>query len=199
MEAAAAPPARQGRPLDEQATQAILAAALKLLLEHGYAAMSMEGVAREAGVGKPAIYRRFANKLELAIAAIRLILHDLEVPDTGHARDDLRLLAEQAVPMTQGPFISLIGTMLAEQRRNPELIEAFRERVIHPRRRSFKTVARRGIERGEIRPDLDLEQAGDAFAGNILGRHMAGLPFDATWFETSLDFFWRGIRAESAP
>ena len=75
-------------------------------------------------------------------------------------------------------------------------MEAFRKRVVRPRRELFKTVARRGVERGELRPDLDLEQAADAFAGQVIARHIAGLPFDEAWFEAALDFFWRAVRAE---
>src|SRR3954471_17407993 len=84
MEAATTP--RPGRPRDEKASQAILQAALGQLLERGYGGMSREGVAVAAGVGKPAIYRRYRNKAELVAAAIRSILPNIDAPDTGSTR-----------------------------------------------------------------------------------------------------------------
>src|SRR4051794_17780355 len=123
MEAATSP--RPGRPRDERASQAILEAALGQLLERGYGGMSMDGVAAAAGVGKPAIYRRYRNKAELVTAAIRSILPNVSLPDTGSAREDIQQLAEQARPMTQGPFAILLGAVIGEQQRQPELMEAF--------------------------------------------------------------------------
>jgi AcrR family transcriptional regulator len=192
----AATTARPGRPRDERASEAILQAALGQLLERGYGGMSMEGVAAAAGVGKPAIYRRHRNKAELVTAAIRSILPNLELPDTGSTRDDIQQLAEQARPMTQGPFVLLLGTVMAEQQRQPELMEAFRERIVRPRRGMAKTIVARGIERGDVRADLDLEQAADALIGNVVSRHIGGGEFDDQWFRSAMDFYWRGIRAE---
>ena len=195
MEAATTP--RPGRPRDERASQAILQAALGQLLERGYGGMSMEGVAAAAGVGKPAIYRRHKNKAELVAAAIRSILPVLDLPDTGSTLEDIRAVSIQARPMTAGPFATLLGTVLAEAERQPDLMKAFRETIAMPRRELAKTILRRGIERGEVRADLDVQQAADAFVGNVIGRHISGLPFDDQWFESAIEFLWRGVRAES--
>jgi AcrR family transcriptional regulator len=192
----AASPPRPGRPRDERVSQAILQAALGQLLERGYGAMSMEGVAAAAGVGKPAIYRRHSNKADLVAAAIRTVLPPLDEPDTGSTRDDIHTVSSQARPMTTGPFAQLLGTVLAEEERQPELMAAFRERIAQPRRALAQRIIRRGIERGEVRADLDVEQAADALVGNVVGRQISGLPFDDRWFESAVEFFWRGIRAE---
>jgi hypothetical protein len=100
--------------------------------------------------------------------------------------------------MTEGPFGQLVGTVLAEEERQPELIEAFRERIAFPRRELAKKVIRRGIERGDVRAELDVEQAADALVGNVIGRQIAGLPYDDQWFESAVEFFWRGIRADAS-
>src|SRR4051794_38186475 len=157
--------------------------------------MSMEGVATAAKVGKPAIYRRHRNKAELVTAAIRSLLPELELPDTGSTRDDIYAVATQARPMLEGPFVLLLGTVLAEQQRQPELIEAFRERVVMPRRRVTQAILARGMERGDVRAGLDVEQAADALIGNAVGRHISGLGFDDEWFESAIEFFWRGVHA----
>jgi AcrR family transcriptional regulator len=195
VEAATSEAPRPGRPLDERATSAILQAALAQLAERGYGGMSMDGVAAAAAVGKPAIYRRHRNKADLVATAIRSILPVLDLPDTGSTRRDIEELATQARPMTQGPFATFLGTVLAEKERQPELIEAFRERIVKPRRQLAKAILERGIERGDVRKDVDLEQAADALIGNVVGRHVSGGRFDDAWFEASIEFFWRGIRA----
>lgn len=120
----------------------------------------------------------------------------LDEPDTGSMHEDLVAVAGQAGPLTQGPFASLIGTVMAEQERRPDLIDAFRERVAVPRRQLLQRLLRRGIERGEVRADLDLEHAAEVFIGMVLGRHVSGLPFDDQWFESAIEFVWRGIRAD---
>jgi AcrR family transcriptional regulator len=191
----AASPPRPGRPRDERVSQSILQAALGQLLERGYGAMSMEGVAAAAGVGKPAIYRRHRNKADLVAAALRSMLPGLDEPDTGSTLKDLRALAAQSRPLTQGPFVTLIGTVMAENEREPDLMAAFRERVALPRRGLVQKILQRGVERGDVRADLDLEQAADVFVGNVLGRHIAGLPFDDRWLESAIEFIWRGVRA----
>jgi AcrR family transcriptional regulator len=195
VEAATPETTRPGRPLDERATSAILQAALAQLLEHGYGGMSMDGVAAAAGVGKPAIYRRHRNKAELVATAIRSILPVLDVPDTGSTLEDLRALASQGRLLTQGPVGALIGTVLAERERQPDLMEAFRERIANPRRELVKMILRRGMDRGDVRSGLDLEQASETFIGFVVGRFISGLPFDEDWFESTLDFLWRGVRA----
>ena len=70
------------RPRDEGIDQAITSATLSLLTEHGFARMSVEGVAAAAGVGKPAIYRRFPDKAALVAAVIAQQLPVLELPDS---------------------------------------------------------------------------------------------------------------------
>src|SRR3954469_20628067 len=154
MEAATTP--RPGRPRDEKASQAILQAALGQLLERGYGGMSMEGVAVAAGVGKPAIYRRYRNKAELVAAAIRSILPNIDLPDTGSTLKDLQEVAAQARPMTQGPFPVLLGSVMAEQQRQPELMDAFRERIVMPRRGIARRSSRPGSSgaRGRATPAL---------------------------------------------
>ena len=77
------------RPLDPTIDRAITEATLTLLRERGFARMSMEAVASRAGVGKPAIYRRFRDKAELVATVIDTQLPQLELPDAGDARHRL--------------------------------------------------------------------------------------------------------------
>src|SRR3954467_6123469 len=82
-------PRPAGTPPDGPGDVAILKAAVRLLHDQGFARMSIAGVAEEAGVGRPAIYRRYSNKTDLVLAAIEFMRAQVPAPDTGSTRDDL--------------------------------------------------------------------------------------------------------------
>ncbi len=87
--------------------------------------MTIEGVAKTAGVGKPAIYRRFSDKAGLvAHVMISRQLPVLESPDLGDTRAELSGAVEQGLPNDGPAYVGLIGGLIAEQDRHPELIEA---------------------------------------------------------------------------
>jgi AcrR family transcriptional regulator len=172
----------RGRTLDPQVSDAVLDAALTLLERDGFARMTMEAVAREAGVGKPALYRRFGSKAELVAAAIDTRLPPLEPPDLGDAEAEMRL-AMQGLPPDAERYLGLIGGLMAEREHHPELIATFRDTILTPRRAAVTEVIRRGQERGELRADVDPVVALDLFAGQILARAFAGVDTGPTWRE----------------
>src|SRR5687767_6233097 len=145
------------RPLDPQIDRAITAATLDLLRERGFARMSMEAVAGSAGVGKPAIYRRFADKAALVAAVIDEQLPALEAPDLGDTRAELRQALEHGLPADGAGYVGLIGGLIAEQDRHPELIAAFRRSVLLPRRAIVQSLIERGQARGDLRTDIEAE------------------------------------------
>jgi AcrR family transcriptional regulator len=91
-----------GRPRDERADRAILAAALELMAEHGVRDLRMDDVAERAGVGKATIYRRYRSKDELITDAVAALVSEITVPDTGSTRADLLALMRRAVKMYRG-------------------------------------------------------------------------------------------------
>src|SRR5919199_6631258 len=149
------------RPLDPTIDRAITEATLTLLRERGFARMSMDAVARAAGVGKPAIYRRFRDKAHLVASAIEGQLPQLEVPDLGDTRAELWMGVERGFPPDPPGYVGLIGGLIAEEGRHPELIEAFRRSVLLPRRAIARAVVERGQVRGDIRADLPAVAAVD--------------------------------------
>ena len=184
-----------GRPRDPQADRAILRATLKLLMEQGYAGMSVERVASEAGVGKNTIYRRYASKEELAAAAVGALTDDMDpTPNTGSARNDIvEMILRNQVLLEHGPGFAMMGALLVEERRNPELFELFRERIMRPRRDEALLVLKRGVERGEIRTVTDLEIAIHAMVGAMFMRHVLGAPESREHIEKTVDLVWRGL------
>ena len=179
-----------GRPRDPDVTQAILGAVLRLMATDGFAGMSMEAVAREAGVGKPAVYRRFRDKAELVAAAFASVLRPVEPPDRGDTKAEIRELFEAVIPPDPEGFIGFVGGIFAEHRRNPEVVEAFRAAVLLPRREAAIRVIRRGRERGDLRTDIDEHMLLDLIAGPGIARTFAGGPIDDQWRERMIALWW---------
>ena len=186
---------KRGRPRDPEADRAIIRATLKLLTERGYAGMSVEQVASEAKVGKTTIYRRYNSKEELAAAAVSTLKADRGAPcDTGSVRTDMvEMIIQNQTMLERGPGFAMIGALLVEERRNPYLLELFRERIIRARRDEAMTILQRGIERGEIRADADIEVAFHALIGSILARHILGTRESQDEIERTVDTIWNGL------
>src|ERR1700681_1371283 len=85
----AEPGRRPGRPRDRRLDEALLEAGLAVFLEAGYSAASLAEIARRAGVGTPAIYRRWPTKADMAIDVVEHLAEAEAIPDTGSIRDDL--------------------------------------------------------------------------------------------------------------
>jgi AcrR family transcriptional regulator len=155
-----APARGRGRPRSEEANQAILAATLKMVAEHGVTATTIEGIAAEAGVGKTTIYRRWESKNELIIAAVSQLAPppNIQFPDTGSLQSDLKLLAElQRQRLAGTGLLTVAPRVLAESLSDPELHQGFLDNVITPLRGLIRSLVEKGIERSELRADLEVE------------------------------------------
>lgn len=164
---------QQGRPRDPAIDDAILTATVEILSEDGYRHLSTTEVARRAGVHKPAVYRRWPNKLELALAAVRRLAPPLTDPDTGDARADLvDLLLQAAKAKSNRPSIDLSARLRSDFATEPELAEAVRHTVINPRRATTRTVIERGQRAGQLRRSISPDVAIDMLFGSIHSRSL---------------------------
>jgi AcrR family transcriptional regulator len=181
-----------GRPLDESVGKAILDAAWRLLLQDGYSRMSIARVADEAGVGRPAIYRRYSDKAELVAAVIADKVSRVPPIDTGSARGDLVAHLDFA---RRRFAMALAGTLLVEQEKHPELLETFRKGMLIPRRDQVAAALERGKDRGEVREDLNTKLAAHAIFGSFVYHHLvAGRP-GRGWAEEVVDTLWPAFAA----
>jgi AcrR family transcriptional regulator len=187
-------PAR-GRPRDAAVDQRILRAAFDQLVRVGYGALSIEAVAAEASVAKTTVYRRYPTKRELAIAAMGEETPFAPLPDDLPSRAALERFVRQAVAaLVESGAIRVLGSLLVEDGRDPGLLDAFRARIIGPRRSLVLAMLARGVERGEIRADVDPLIVTELVAGSIFGHHvMLGLAADDAWVEAVVDHVWRAI------
>ncbi len=182
------------RPLDPKVDEAIIQATARLLAEKGFGEMTMAEVAAVAGVGKPAIYRRYSDKAELVTAVIRSQLAPLEVPDLGDTKAELADAVEKGLPANGPGYLRMVSGLIAAEARHPELIESFRESILGPRRAVVEALIERGIERGDLRPDLDPVAAIDSIAGSYLARAFAGLDTGAHWRRRAFEAWWENLR-----
>ncbi|MEV6622618.1 TetR/AcrR family transcriptional regulator [Amycolatopsis sp. NPDC051106] len=158
--------------LQPEVTQAITDAVLHELAEQGYGRLSMEAVAKRAGVGKSALYRRWGSKDEMIAAVITefSVTRAADV-DTGSLRGDLRETMQALIGWLTHPLFSrILPDLIAEDMRNPERSRSTRESIGRSRREVGEVMLRRAIARGELPEDLDLEMALDVLAAPIYWR-----------------------------
>ncbi len=155
-----------GRPRSEEAHKAILDATLELLVEVGFSALTVEGVASRAGVGKATIYRRWPSKLPLVVEAFGR-LPGFEEVDTGDLAEDLKRMIRSYIQVFNStPLSAVLPSLAGERSHNPELSQLF-DPVSIERRRPLILAFERAVERGEVPADLDVELAADLVVGPI--------------------------------
>ena len=185
-----------GRPRDARADRAILQATRELIAERGIHEFRTEDVAARAGVGKGAIYRRYPSKDELVSAAVgALVDEEIQVPDTGSTRSDLLALMREAVELYRGSLPGrLVPNLVSAMAQRPELARTVRDGFLAGRRAALTQVLARGIERGDLRADLDLEFALDVFGGPLFYRLLiTGGPIDDQLADAVAELILRGF------
>jgi AcrR family transcriptional regulator len=140
-----------GRPRDPALEQAILAATVEVVVRAGFSAAKLEEIARRAGTGKAAIYRRWPSKTALVIAAVRSLQTEAEPAECGSLREDLLFCARHYVS-ADVRAADVLAKVLAELPHNGELREAAIASIGRPAADALRTVIERWIALGEIDP-----------------------------------------------
>jgi AcrR family transcriptional regulator len=183
-----------GRPRSEHARQAILRCTLDLLRRTGFAELCIETVAHEAGVGKATVYRWWPSKAALvADAFLSSAEEELRFPDTGSVHHDMRLQIRQLIRILDTERGKVVAALIGGGQSDPELIQAFRERFMRPRRLEAYETLRRGIQRGELAADLDLDLVLDSLYGPVYLRYLIGhQPLTGSFVDRVCDLVLRG-------
>jgi AcrR family transcriptional regulator len=158
--------------LRQDLTDSIVEAVLDELAAKGYQSLSMDAVARRAGVGKSALYRRWPSKLEMTVSTLAALgVPMASIPDTGSFRGDLRAVLDAVLDWLGDPRIGPIFTdLLGVARTNASLARGLTDDIAAPRRALGNEVLDRAVARGEVPPDIDRELALDVFAAPIFWR-----------------------------
>jgi AcrR family transcriptional regulator len=185
------PPGRAGRPRSRRLDQAILAAAEQQLRRRGYAGMSIESVASAAGTTVPSVRRRYRNKVELAAAVIDS-LRVVSLPEpTGVPRADALAILENFQSNLKRPHaLALLGSILAEEARQPTLLDHVRTRLVQPRRAMLRQALARGASTGQLPANLDLDALVSLLIGSFYARYLSDGEIPDGWGERALTTIW---------
>jgi AcrR family transcriptional regulator len=176
-----------------------LRAAVDAFERDGYPAMSIEGVAALAGVGKASIYRRYPSKAALVADAVRQAAHiDDSLPDTGDVRADLAAMLRPLFDRLRGPEGPLLVRFATERVRNPDLAEAFERAVIGRKRDHIRRLLDGAIRRGDLHADADVALIAETGPALLWHHALHELPLDDTLVDRIIDLVLPGGRTRPA-
>lgn len=172
-------PARRGRgrPRDPAVDKRITAAAAELMLQRGFDHTTVDDVAAKAGVGKATVYRRWPSKEDLALAAMtELFASEFPSPDTGTIHGDVTESIRAVLAFVNtGQGERFLRMTIAESIRDARIAALYRESIERSEDRG-RALLQRGIDRGEVRPDINMEIALEWLSGMLSGRAISGRP-----------------------
>jgi AcrR family transcriptional regulator len=190
----------RGRPRDPSLDTAILTAALDLFIEQGIGGMSIEQVAKRAGVGKPTIYRRWSSKGRLVADAIAMLVGaDLHWPtpaeiETTRPQELVRRNVDAAACTAADPkFRSLVAQIYGSVVTHPLLMQTYWTHYIVPRRRIVTALLERAQAEGAVAPDADLEVLIDMLAGAVTYRVLQPNPPNSRQMKRYLESVYRQV------
>ena len=158
---------RPGRPRSHAADEAILTAALDLVREQGYGALTMAAVIERAGVSSATLYRRWATKHDLVVAALEQVRPETLGRDTGSLAGDIAQFIQHTRTAVEGGWVELAEAIGVAAKRDPELSAALRERFLAPRIARLESILRRAVQRGELSAVPPAEQALSLIVGPL--------------------------------
>lgn len=165
----------RGRHRSLQAEAAILKATLYLLERQPLRKVTADAIARRAGVSKATIYKWWPNKSLVALDAyLAGMTEQVAAPDTGSAELDFTRQLKSVMDFYTSPLGRLFCQFIAEGQSDPAFLALFRERFLFARRDAARVMWQRGVERGEIRPEVDGELVLDLIYGPMIFRLLAG-------------------------
>jgi len=195
-------PSRGGRPRDPVLDDAIVHATRRRLILDGYAGMTIGDVAADAGVSRPTIYRRWADKLQLTIDALdwgfraqRDSYPLLEVSKL-EAREAFTEAVRRVDPCYFNPdAMVLVGNFMGESQRTPELLALLVQQAVAPRVNLVEGVLAELQKRGEVREDVDRHTVATMCFGSYYAAFLRADPADTDLAERVVDVLWPGIVA----
>jgi AcrR family transcriptional regulator len=180
-----------GRPRDASLDAAILAAAVRQLGEHGYAGMSIEGIAAAAGTSPPSLRRRYPDKLALALAGLDAMpVSPLPRTAVTPRADALAVLENLWDTMVRRNGLAVLAAIAAERDRHPQLIARFRQHVAEPREDRLRAALVRGVVSGSLPAGLDPGLAVSLLTGSLYAGYLRGERIRGDWAQRILGIIW---------
>ena len=193
---------RKGRPPSERAAShtVIMDAVYRLLQKKSVRDLTMEGVAKRAGVGKPTLYKWWPTKATLVLAMLcERMAPDLAMPTVLTAEESLRFRVRRVIDAYNGPFGKIVAGLIAEGQSEPAILKAFFDRIVGPRRTATIDDLERGKNAGELRLDTAPDLLNDAIFGAIYYRFLLrSNPLTRRFGEELVEQVIRGHRSRNS-
>jgi AcrR family transcriptional regulator len=175
--------------------EAILRATIELLKERSLREVTSDAIAQRAEVSKATIYKWWPNKSLVALDAFLTHMQsEVETPDTGSAKRDFVEQLQSLLRFLASPYGRIYAQFLTEGQSNPAFLAQFREQFIKTRRDEVRVMWRRGVERGEIRREVDGDIALDLIYGSVIFRLLTGhAPLNDVQAEAIVATVFRGL------
>ncbi|WP_027938565.1 TetR/AcrR family transcriptional regulator [Anaeroarcus burkinensis] len=188
---------KKGRPRNVATEKAILEASYNLLLENGFGNVTVEKIAERAKVSKATIYKWWPNKAAVVMDGfLSAAMSRLPIPDTGSVMDDMVIQASNLANFLSSKEGKVITELIAEGQSDLKLAEEYRLRYFNPRRLDSLRILERGIQRGELKKDLDLELCIDLIYGPLFYRLLVtGEKIDEAFMRILISYAFVGIQA----
>lgn len=188
-----------GRPRDRSLDRAILEVARRQLARRGLAALSIAAVADEAGTTRPAVYRRWASKRDLAEAAILALEVEPAAAPSGHPWLDLLNECHQLHDFARMSGVTALAGVILTDDVDPHLRDLFREHLVMPRRRRVRSYLQAGVSAGELAPDADIQLVHTMPSGSWLAHALAGGSLPTDWAGRTAAMVWRACGGVVGP
>ena len=185
-----------GRPRSEKTKNAILTAAYELLLENGFGAVTIEKIAERAGVSKATIYKWWPNKAAVVMDAFfDAAVVRLPIPDTGSTINDMIIQVNNLAKFLISREGKVLNEIIAEGQYDQKLAETYRTIYFKPRRLDSRYILERGISRGELKENLDIELIMDLIFGPVFYRLLiTGDVVDENFIKNLIKYVFEGIK-----
>ncbi|AAP27079.1 TetR/AcrR family transcriptional regulator [Bacillus anthracis] len=186
---------KRGRPRNIETQKAILSASYELLLESGFKAVTVDKIADRAKVSKATIYKWWPNKAAVVMDGFLSAAARLPVPDTGSALNDILTHATSLANFLISREGTIINELVGEGQFDSKLAEEYRARYFQPRRLQAKQLLEKGMKRGELKENLDVELSIDLIYGPIFYRLLVtGEKLDDSYVHDLVINAFEGIR-----
>lgn len=187
---------KKGRPRNAATEKAILTASYDLLLETGFGAVTVEKIAERAKVSKATIYKWWPNKAAVVMDGfLSAAMSRLPVPDTGSVIEDSVIQVTNLARFLTSREGKVINELIAEGQFDSKLAEEYRLRYFNPRRLDSRHILERGVQRGELKQDVDLEICIDLIYGPLFYRLLVtGEKLDEAFIKILVTYAFEGIK-----
>lgn len=188
-----------GRPRSEETRKLILNTAYQLLLEQGFKSVTVESIALKSGVSKTTIYKWWPNKAAVVLDgffdATEILL---QVPNTGSAKEDLFIQVNNLATFFTSSKGRIIAELIAEGQFDANVAAEYQKRYFTPRRLITRSIMERGIEKGQMKSDINIELLIDIIYAPIFYRLLiTGDKIDTDYINNVLEQALKGVFLDS--